>query len=171
MAIMMSLAETMAEDMEARMERQFAAIDLAFEEQKPGVVVTTILLVALGAYFDNALSWFPLRMLYSCAILTIKDRLVGHRRLGLLCIVIGFCVGEFVQQDWGFDLMGFGQIAYRDYILRIYGDHPRLVLGVTFGIYMVLPFLCYPVGGMIEKECVLHFCGCVVILVLTWMVR
>ena len=160
----------MAEQAEAQVEDSFTAIDMAFEEQKMGVVATTILLVLLGTYFDNALAWSPLYMLYLCALLTIKDRLVGHRRLGLIFIVIGFCVGEFVRQDVGHDLMGFGQIAYRDYILRIYADHPRLVLGSTFGIYMVLPFLNYPVGGPIEKECVMHFIGCVVDLVLSWMV-
>ena len=166
-----SLVDTMAEQEEARFERDFADIDLAFEEQKMGVLVTTILLVVLGAYFDTALAWFPLRMLYWCAKLTTKDRFVGHRRLGLLYIGVGFCVGEFVEKDLGFDLMGFGYVAYRNSILRVYTDHPRLVLGGTFGIYMVLSFLHYPVGGMIKDVLVLHFMGCVLNLVLTWLMR
>ena len=161
----------MAEQAVTRVDNSFAAIDLAFEEQKMGVLATTLLLVVLGAYFDTALAWLPLCILYLCAILTTKRRLVGHRRLGLLFIVIGFCVGEFVQHDLGRDLMSFGLIPYRDSILRIYADHPRLVLGCTFGIYMLLPVLNYPVGGMIENVLVLHFMGCVVSLVLTWMVR
>ena len=161
----------MAEQVDAQIERSFAAIDLAFEEQKMGVAVTTILLVVLGAYFDTALAWFPLHILTSCAILTTGYRFRGHRHLGLLFIGVGFCVGEFVKEDLGFDLMVLGQIPYCDSIVGIYADHPRLVLGGTFGIFMVSPFLYHPVGGVIEGVLVLHFIGCVVELVLTWIMR
>ena len=171
LAVVVSLAETMAEQAEARIAREFAAIDLAFEEQQMKVLVTTILLVVLGAYFDSAFAWFLLRMLYLCAIITTGHRFVGHRRLGLLFIGVGFCVGEFVEQGLGFDLMGFGQTAYHDFILRTYEDHPRLVLGGTFGILLVLLTFNYPFGGLIIDVLVLHFMGCVVNLVLNWMAR
>ena len=171
MAIIMSLAETMAEQVVERIDNSFAAIDLVFEKHKLGVFVATILLVVLGACLDTALAWLPLCILYWCAILTTKHHFVGHRRLGLLFIVIGFCVGGSFAQDSGHDLIGFGKTAHRDSIFRAYSDHPWLVLGVTLGIDLLLSILDYPIRGMIRTEVRMQFVGCVLNIILTGLVR
>ena len=171
LATIMAYTDTRVEQVFEQIENQVAAMDLVFEEQKLEVVGVTILLVALGAYFDTALAWLPLYILALYVTFTTAPRLVGHRRLGLLWIGIGCCVGESVERDLGLVLVHFGGFAYRDSILRFYLDHPWLVLGGTFGIFMVLRSLNYPDGGMMETELVLQFVWCGVYNILMWMMR
>ena len=167
----MAYTDTRVEQVYEQIENQVTAMNLVFEEQKLKVVWVTILLVVLGAYFDTALAWLPLRILALCVTYTTAPRLVGHRRFGLLWIGLGFCVGESVEPDLGLHLVHFGGIAYRDSILRFYLDHPWLVLGGTFGIFLALPSLSYPDGGMMETELVLHFALCGVYNISMWMMR
>ena len=169
----MALLDIMAENAGALLDWSWITMDRVFEEQQLAVLATTILLVVLGAHFNTLLAWYPLYILYIYAVLTLKDRLLGHRYLGLFFIAMGFCVGEFVKvrRELGINLMAFGHIAYRDDILRIYRDYRWFVLGGSLGLFMVLPDLGYPEGGPVGDVAVLHFVGCLGNLVLGWMVR
>lgn len=106
-ADIISYAETAVDQAIEQIENWAAAMDLVFDEQKLEVVVATILLVVLGAYFDTDLAWLPLHTLYCCVMLTTRHHLIGHRRLGLIFYGIGFCVGETVHRDLGLDLLHF----------------------------------------------------------------
>ncbi|KAM0794370.1 hypothetical protein BDR22DRAFT_895221 [Usnea florida] len=171
--IVVSLVDVMDEQVGALMHWLYITLDRAFEEQKVAVLVATSLLVLLGAHFNTFLAWYPLYILYVYAVITLKDRLLDHRYLGLFFIALGFCVGEFVKvrRDLGINLMAFGHVAYRDDILRIYKDHRWIMLGGTFGGFMVLQELNYPEGGPVGDVLVLHFVGCLMNTVLGWMVR
>lgn len=131
-----------------------SAVDRALMER------LVILLAVLGFLLKNWLPWLFAVALFMC-IIANEHRLTAHQYLGILSLVLGFCVGNFWNKLIGSVLMRCGRVPFEAAILRVYKDHTWAVSVLSLAVYLVHAGLEEPAGRMVTSQAFVTFVDCV----------
>ena len=93
------------------------------------------------AFFGDHFAPLPLAFVYVSASIVIQRWLKAHVRLGMLSLILGFCVWTFIDDDLGYVLMMYGKAPFEAAILRAYRDHTWTLLGLSLAAVLPQIFL------------------------------
>ncbi len=129
------------------------------------LVFTGVVSVMGCRYFESCVAWFPFECLRAHARVAIEDRLKPRPRFGIGLMVLGFCIGTFLDRDLGRSMIDCGQAPFEGAVTRAYGDRALVVLGLSLVVLAGVAIQGsweYRASQMIILEALKHFVCCLV---------